>query len=121
MRDGDAGMTFDYSLNVVPTGVDEDGDPVTTCVVESVEPPKLVGEIPKKKGALRDFMCVLREAVMEGGGTPRVEEVRLRFFVKRGDAKEPAKREAWKRALEEAVEGGLAEIGEDKERIWLTT
>lgn len=121
MRDGDAGMTFDYSLNVVPTGVDEDGDLITTCVVEACEPPKLVGEISEKKGALRHCMEALHDSVTErGGGDVSTEEVKLRFAAKRGGKIEDDKvRVAWTRAFGQALTEGLAETSEDKKRIWL--
>ncbi len=120
MRDGDAGMTFDYNLTVVPIGIDEDGDPVTTCVVEAVEPAKLVGEISDKKGALRHFMEALNEAIIErGGGGVSAGEVKARFNKKRGDATDDAKRNALRRAFEEAVIEGLAETDDEKNRIWL--
>ncbi|RZT56984.1 AAA domain-containing protein [Sphingomonas sp. BK036] len=118
MRDGDAGMTFDYNLTVVPMGIDEDGETVSTCVVEPVESPKLVGEIAKV--STRHFMEALREAVAGGGGSRATTgEVKLRFYSKRGDASKDAKKRAWERALEEALGEGLAESDEHELALWL--
>jgi hypothetical protein len=38
-KDGDDDGAFPFVLKVVELGVDEDGDPITSCVVEHVEPP----------------------------------------------------------------------------------
>jgi hypothetical protein len=125
MRDGDAGMTFDYNLTIVPIGIDEDGETVQTCVVEPVEPPKLVDDI--EKVSLRHFMESLHEAIVESGGAPRTrKELNLRFATKRGvDPDDIKARETARvmcgRALKEALAQGLVETDEDKKLIWLPT
>jgi hypothetical protein len=37
LKDGDDGLRFGFRLSTVPVGVDSDGDPVTSCVVEEAE------------------------------------------------------------------------------------
>jgi hypothetical protein len=37
LKDGDDGSRFGFSLSTVPVGHDDDGDPVTSCVVEEAE------------------------------------------------------------------------------------
>jgi len=41
VRDGRAGLSWTFNLIPVPVGFDEDGDPVTTCVVEIIGDPAL--------------------------------------------------------------------------------
>lgn len=52
LKDGDDGSRFGFSLSTVPVGHDEDGDPVTSCVVEEAEvserkPKANLGEIER--------------------------------------------------------------------------
>ena len=72
MKDGSQGDEFASRLEVVDVGIDDDGDPITSCVIEAVD-----GEAqPKKppgskltKGA-RIALAALHEAVSECGAIP---------------------------------------------------
>ena len=46
MKDGDEGATHGFKLLTVELGTDEDGDPITSCVVEHTD-----GGMPKKRAA----------------------------------------------------------------------
>lgn len=66
-KDGDIGLQFVSRLKVVEIGVDEDGDPVTSCVVEPVDAGAPLTEAPKPpprscQTALRALHKALEEA-----------------------------------------------------------
>lgn len=47
-RDGIEGLTFGYTLRQVEVGTDQDGEPVTSCVIEEIEGPvRKSAQIPK--------------------------------------------------------------------------
>jgi hypothetical protein len=54
VKNGEDGQTFGYNLRTITLGYDEDGDPITTCVVEDCEAPggKSPGR-PAKEGETR--------------------------------------------------------------------
>jgi len=117
MRDGDAGREFGYRLRIVPTGVDEDGDPITTCVVEPIDPPKVDAEGLTKSG--REFMDAVAKAIAEEGGErARLETARLIFGAARPNSSAPARRMAWKRALDAARETKLIETDDHDVMVW---
>jgi hypothetical protein len=49
-KDGDDSASFDFKLRSIMVGVDDDGDEVTSCVVEHIDPP---AQVRKPKGALQ--------------------------------------------------------------------
>lgn len=51
MKDGEDGLTYGFKLEVVTVGLDEDGDEITSCIIDVAEPPKL--DKPAGKGAKR--------------------------------------------------------------------
>ena len=63
-----SGTVFGFNLNVVELGLDEDGDPVTTCLVEETEAPAKKSDneklTPMQKGYLQDI-----ENLMAGDAT----------------------------------------------------
>lgn len=64
-RDGVSGKTFNYTLRSVYLGDDQDGDPITSCVVEPAEAQgKTVktGLSPKLKQSLDTFLTAKRRA-----------------------------------------------------------
>jgi hypothetical protein len=69
MKDGPEGAEFVSSLEAIEVGVDDDGDPITSCVVEPVETGIVPGE-PRKKSLPASARCaldLLRKAVIEAG------------------------------------------------------
>jgi hypothetical protein len=76
-KDGEVGLQFLSRLKVVEIGTDQDGDPITSCVVEAVdatETPKAArAPVAKSTPAQqRLLMAVIAEAINEAG-----EEFRL--------------------------------------------
>ena len=81
-KDGEDGAEYGFRLNVVPIGLDEDGDAVTSCVVEVAEVKentrkvmslgdnekvilRVAGELVGLDGALPDHNSVIDAAILE--------------------------------------------------------
>lgn len=115
LRDGEAGGTFAYRLNVVEIGRDEDGDPITTCVVEPVI------EQPTSEDALtageREFLAAFKTVAHEGRASLR--SVRGAFYEARGRATAEAKRKAFNRAKDALVRAERINIDPQEEWIVL--
>jgi AAA domain len=69
-RDGDSGKVFAYSLKVIEIGTDDDGDPITSCVVETEDAPASVKGGKKIVGQKGLALKVLRELIDEHGEPP---------------------------------------------------
>ena len=98
VRDGEEGRVIPYRLRPVNMGTDEDGDPVSTCVVEW-EHGRVLHTGSKRKGQQKkknDF--VLEQAIREVGLPADVEALRAAFYrIHGGDRK--AANQAWNRAV----------------------
>lgn len=69
-RDEADGQTYGFNLKVVDMGQDEDGDPITTCIVEeSSEVPRVVETSKLNKGDM-EALAWLKDAIMEHGEAP---------------------------------------------------
>lgn len=72
MKDGPDGLTWDFALRSVDIGVDEDGAPVTTCIVEIEGEPQHksqhenVAPVPLK-GQRAEFLKAVKWAIEEAG------------------------------------------------------
>lgn len=67
-RDDADGQQYGFKLKVVDLGQDDDGDPITTCVVEECEASRPVGRSQRKLSAQhRQALECLREAIGEHG------------------------------------------------------
>lgn len=63
-RDGPTGLKFQYTLRQVDLGRDQDGDPVTTCLVEPGEPAEAGRAV---QGPARVALDVLERLIVERG------------------------------------------------------
>lgn len=68
-KDGEDGLLFGFRLNVVSIGEDEDGDPVTSCVVEATEAVQSAGKGKKQGDVQRLVMRVLSDLLALSGDT----------------------------------------------------
>jgi hypothetical protein len=75
MRDGEDGVTWANTLRQVVVGIDEDGDDITCCVVDSMDdyqaPKKGERKMPAQQAVALDM---LRKATDEAGETPPASE-----------------------------------------------
>jgi hypothetical protein len=108
IRDGEEGRIIPYRLKPIDMGVDEDGEPITTCVVEWQQnrPPPRQRQAPKKK----QTSIALEQAIKEVGLPADVEQLREAFYKYHGGNNRAANT-AWHRAVDamglEFVDGKL--------------
>jgi AAA domain len=94
IRDGEAGRIIPYRLKTVPWGVDEDGDPVTSCTIQW-EP----NRPPVKQGASRRKTDVTMEQALDAVALPAEPEVLRKAFYKHHGGNDRAANQAWHRAI----------------------
>lgn len=71
MKDGPEGDEIVSALRPVEVGTDEDGEPITSCVVEAADEPARKASRPAKlTGASKVALDLLRRAIDEGGEFP---------------------------------------------------
>lgn len=117
MKDGETGATTRSTLKVVEVGTDEDGDTITSCVIETADD----GVAPAKKkaasatGAAKVVLDLLRRALGDEGkpppasshiprGTKAVVPVDLwRRYAYDGSVADSDKRDSHKKAFARAV------------------
>jgi hypothetical protein len=73
VKDGQDGERFAFKLRVIHLGVDDDGDDITTCVVEETGPPQSVAPKESLLASDQEALGWLREAVEEHGERPPIE------------------------------------------------
>jgi hypothetical protein len=66
-RDGEAGACFGFRLEQVQLGEDEDGDPITSCVVIPTDTPKPASRQRALSGVARVALMALNEAILDHG------------------------------------------------------
>lgn len=123
-KDGKDGIEFGFRLHVVGLGIDEDGDPVESCVV--VPDPTAVGREAKPLTGNRQLAhATLHEAAplhgvlaVDGGfrGVP-IEAWRAAFYSKSPADNEEAKRKAFGRARADLIEMGLIALEDEHYRF----
>jgi hypothetical protein len=99
IRDGEAGRVIPYRLNQVHMGIDEDGDPATTCTVQwdPNRPPP-----PKSQRAKPKTQDTLHKAINDVGGLPADPAALRKAFYVRHKGNQHTANAAWNRALREA-------------------
>ncbi len=121
MKDAGDFEQFSFKLNVVPLGVDADGEPVSSCVVEHIDSaPVDVGRKPVLKGLPKLVHDTL--AMMAPSGTCNIDDLIEGVKVKlpRGEGSRDLRRQNVSQTLTRTlIPGGYAFMqGED--RIGLT-
>lgn len=111
MKDGDDSLSWGFGLDIVTIGVDEDGDPITSCVVTEQATPE-VAAVRRKMGPIEAIVDqVIREFAAAQSTGIEVEEV-LREAVRRMPEAENGARDTRRmrarRALMGMCEGGDA-------------
>jgi hypothetical protein len=135
MKDGPEGDEIASRLAIVEVGIDEDDEPITSCVVEETRGKSRsqngvmpIRKLPDKQGRA---LQLLTDAIARGGeiplandhiptGTQCVEETVWREHVYKGgisDGKQNARRMAFNRAAEALITAGL--VGKWGELVWL--
>lgn len=126
-KDGGDGDTYAFGLAVVDLGVDEFGDPVTSCVIEPVGGtltehetggmPRAKGLTPKQRLDLESLVSAAREhgvaAEDERVLGVHVETWRKNYYSTSTADTPDAKRKAYERARKALVEAGLVVVHDD--------
>jgi hypothetical protein len=122
-RDGAVGDSLYCRLNTVQLGLDEDGEPWTTCTIVPCDAPAMdpAGK-PKGKHAAR-LQRALKSALAEHGGERAPVKMVRGYFNNDGQPKETddAKRKAWERERKKARDAGLIETDSCDEFVWWAT
>lgn len=117
-KDEAEGQTVWFKVHVIDLGLDEDGDPVTTCVTEPSqrERPKgsAVAEVLKpnseaEKG-FQNFLLALHETKTEG---VHIEDWRKVFYAKSTADSPNTKRNGFNRVRKKLVELGVLAVDSD--------
>jgi hypothetical protein len=96
IRDGEEGRIIPYRLKPIDWGVDEDGDRVSTCIVQW-EPGR---PLPIRKEPKRAKRSITLDKAVEDVGLPADMEVLKKAFYKHHAGTNHAANAAWHRAVE---------------------
>jgi hypothetical protein len=105
-KDGEDGLEFGFALDVVHLGLDEDGDPITSCVVVEAEMPRAVSTRP-----LGRVQAVVNEAAQRllanapSASVAAVVAEAVQCMPEPEDGKRDRRAEHVKRALDELCSG----------------
>jgi hypothetical protein len=97
IRDGEEGRIIPYRLKPIERGLDEDGDPISTCVVQW-EPGRPM-PVKRKESRKTKTSIPLEQAIEELGLPAEPDALRMAFYKYHGGTKHAAN-VAWNRALE---------------------
>ena len=99
LRDGpDEGRIIPYRLKQVDLGIDEDGDRVSTCIIQW-EPQR---QMPIRRAPRKSKPNVALDMAIEDVGLPADPEVLKKAFYKHHGGSNHAANTAWHRAIEGA-------------------
>lgn len=105
VKDGQDGVSQDFTLLSMPLGEDEDGDPITTCTVERVEKSK--GDASTLSKSERFALQCFDEARGDSRRTLTDEEWREVFYMRHTSDNQNSKRTAFGRAKLALQEKGI--------------
>lgn len=104
-KDGDDGAMWGFDLDIVELGIDEDGDPVTSCVIKETEVNLAGATSAKPLGPIGIVVdAVIREMAEFQTAGIEVKEV-LKEATKRLDAPTEGKRDIRRQRARQALEG----------------
>lgn len=123
MKDGSDGRSWPFKLQTVVLGVDDDGDEITSCVIEHVDAAPIVsrGESEPQGLFAKNALRVARRI----GKTGELMDMEALVgsatkALPRGDAKRDTRRQQTQRAIQKLVVDGLLFLHDDN-KISLTT
>lgn len=87
-RDGESGREFGFNLEIVQIGVDEDGDPITSCFAASCVPPPPPKKMPSGQQNAKLLMELERLAVGNAGiwTGPEIRKIAVGLGIHRNTA-----------------------------------
>lgn len=117
MKDDKDDLTLAFKLNPIMVGLDEDDEPITSCVVEHVDSAPTVDARPRKLGSTEQIVLdVVRDAQsLAGNGAPQgavIESAALR--MPHDTSKRDKRREHATRALTSLIADGYIRIEDER-------
>jgi archaellum biogenesis ATPase FlaH len=110
MKDGREGLSYIFTLHTVVLGIDEDGDDISSCIVEFLGPGTVETEDKKKKTGKNELsiLGILHDLLgMETGGAIESARVRDEFVSQFEPGKKPGyMNQAFNRSIENLIEKG---------------
>ncbi len=120
-KDGADGISHAFRLRMVDLGTDEDGDRISSCVIEGAmaqTPRTQKSMTPSQRRGMEAFMTAAAKRGMVGGAFEVDAECWRAAFYMASTADSPeAKRKAFSRVRAELVEGGHLVVSNDVYRI----
>jgi len=118
-KDGDDGAAWGFELDVVDIGVDEDGDPITSCVIKETEVNLAKATSAKPLGEMEKAVVMAIEEISEfqTAGIEVSEVIKLAVNKIAGptDGKRDTRKQKVRRALESLSSGDTSSYYWDKE------
>lgn len=117
-KDGEDGAAFGFKLNPVLIGVDDEGEDMTSCVIEHTEAPP-AGSKPRELGGLEsDIYKVLSDMLsVEGGGSSVSVEDLVTGVIKgmvKNESGKDRRRERVRRSLESLVRSKIIFLQDER-------
>lgn len=118
-KDGQDGLTFAFDLETVPLGADEDGDPVTSCVVVPVDKPATTYKplSPSETLGVTSFQkAVERDALRADDGSligVHLDDWRTHFYEASTADSQSAKQKSFQRVRAALVTRGELTVSDD--------
>jgi hypothetical protein len=109
-KDGEDGRSHTFRLQVVDMGVDEDGDSITSCVIQEMasERSKPKQLTPSQRLGMESFMEAASENISSDDKSvhAHLEQWRAEYYKRSTADNQDSKRKAFSRVRNELVEGG---------------
>jgi hypothetical protein len=109
MKDGADGASFPFKLQVVSLGIDEDGDDITSCVIEHVdETPAVRERRPPLKGPNQILVMKTARDVLAGGKTAYMPDFVDACVEGMPNTAKPGERDTRKQRIRAAIDALVA-------------
>lgn len=110
-KDGEDGLAWGFDLDVVPVGLDEDGEEITSCVVREAELPvaQQVGTLKRKLGKWELLVVEVINGMAESQTAGIEIEAVIAEALRRAPPAEAGKRDTRKQYVKRALEALCAE------------
>lgn len=124
-KDGQDGKSHPFKLEVVTMGVDDDGDPITSCFIQPVQGAGVRSKplTPTQQIGLDSFMAAAAANINDGDRRvhAHLDQWRDEFYRRSTGDKPDSKRRAFNRVRLELVELGKLNVADDIYRISMSS
>lgn len=120
-KDGQDGVCHPFKLDIVAMGIDNDGDPITSCVIQPVQGAGVRSKplTPTQQVGMDSFMAAASANINDGDRRvhAHLDQWRDEFYRRSTGDKPDSKRRAFNRVRLELVELGKLNVADDIYRI----